>query len=32
MLAMAYVPWQYFRNVYEPEQALEVGTIISGIG
>lgn len=27
VLAMAYVPWQYFTNVYEPEQALEVGTI-----
>ena len=27
MLAMAYVPWQYFTNVYEPEQALEVGPI-----
>ncbi len=27
VLAMAYVPWQYFTNVYEPDQALEVGTI-----
>lgn len=26
-VAMAYVPWQYFQNVYEPEKALEVGTI-----
>lgn len=27
VLAMAYVPWQYFTNVYEPDKALEVGTI-----
>ncbi|MGN0292241.1 MAG: spore coat associated protein CotJA [Lachnospiraceae bacterium] len=26
-LAMAYVPWQYFEHVYEPDRALEVGTI-----
>lgn len=26
-VAMAYVPWQYFENVYEPDKALEVGTI-----
>lgn len=26
-VAMAYVPWQYFHNVYEPEKALEIGTI-----
>lgn len=26
-LAMAYVPWQAFRNVYEPDKALEIGTI-----
>ena len=26
-LAMAYVPWQYFTTVYEPDRALEVGTI-----
>lgn len=26
-LAMAYVPWQYFTNVYEPDKALEIGTI-----
>lgn len=26
-LAMAYVPWQYFGNVYEPDKALLVGTI-----
>ena len=25
--AMAYVPWQYFTTVYEPDKALEVGTI-----
>lgn len=24
---MAYVPWQYFYKVYEPEKALGVGTI-----
>lgn len=27
VLAMAYVPWQYFTNVYEPDKALEIGTI-----
>lgn len=26
-VAMAYVPWQYFHTVYEPEKALEIGTI-----
>lgn len=26
-LAMAYVPWQHFEHVYEPDRALEVGTI-----
>lgn len=26
-LAMAYVPWQHFGNVYEPDKALFVGTI-----
>lgn len=26
-LAMAYVPWQHFANVYEPDKALEIGTI-----
>lgn len=26
-LAMAYVPWQYFDTVYEPDKALEIGTI-----
>ena len=25
--AMAYVPWQNFTTVYEPDKALEVGTI-----
>ncbi len=25
--AMAYVPWQYFTTVYEPDKALEIGTI-----
>lgn len=27
VLAMAYVPWQYFTKVYEPDKALEAGTI-----
>lgn len=26
-LAMAYVPWQYYTNTYEPDKALEIGTI-----
>ena len=26
-LAMAYVPWQRFGPLYEPDQALQVGTI-----
>lgn len=26
-IAMAYVPWQYFREVYEPDKALQYGTI-----
>lgn len=26
-LAMAYVPWQHFNDVYEPDKALLVGTI-----
>ena len=26
-LAMAYVPWQQFGCTYEPEQALQAGTI-----
>lgn len=26
-VAMAYVPWQYFHEVYEPDQALRCGTI-----
>ena len=26
-LAMAYVPWQYFQDVYEPDKALQYGTI-----
>ena len=25
--AMAYVPWQHFEHVYEPDRALQVGTI-----
>lgn len=27
VVAMAYVPWQYFTTVYETDKALEVGTI-----
>lgn len=27
VVAMAYVPWQNFYKVYEPEKALMVGTI-----
>lgn len=26
-VAMAYVPWQYFNQTYEPDQALMCGTI-----
>lgn len=26
-VAMAYVPWQFFREVYEPDKALQYGTI-----
>ena len=26
-VAMAYVPWQYFENVFEPDAALCKGTI-----
>lgn len=26
-LAMAYVPWQFFQDVYEPDKALQYGTI-----
>ena len=28
-IAMAYVPWQQFRNLYDLEQALQVGTIFA---
>lgn len=27
VVAMAYVPWQNFTTVYEPDRALTVGTI-----
>ena len=27
VLAMAYVPWQHLHTVYEPEYALERGTL-----
>ena len=30
-LAMAYVPWQYFKNLYEPDQALRCGTIFQDL-
>lgn len=26
-IAMAYVPWQHFNSVYEPDKALMCGTI-----
>lgn len=26
-VAMAYVPWQYFEETYEPDKALQYGTI-----
>lgn len=26
-IAMSYVPWQTWKNIYSPEQALRVGTI-----
>ena len=28
VLAMAYVPWQYFKTTYELDKALEPGTIV----
>ena len=27
VIAMAYVPWQYFNSVCEPDKALQMGTI-----
>ena len=27
VIAMAYVPWQYFNTVYDPDKALQAGTI-----
>lgn len=27
VVGMAYVPWQYFEHVYEPDRALQIGTI-----
>ena len=27
VVGMAYVPWQYFDQVYETDKALEIGTI-----
>lgn len=26
-VAMAYVPWQFFQTIYEPDKALQAGTI-----
>ena len=26
-IAMAYVPWQFFQSIYEPDKALQVGTV-----
>lgn len=26
-IAMGYVPWQYLNTLYEPDKALQVGTI-----
>ena len=26
-IAMAYVPWQFFHETFEPDKALECGTI-----
>ncbi len=28
-IAMAYVPWQVWRNIYEPPKALMTGTIFA---
>lgn len=28
-IAMAYVPWQQFRNLYDLDRALKVGTIFA---
>jgi len=30
-IAMAYVPWQSFRGIYEPGRAFEAGTIFSDL-
>ncbi len=29
VVAMAYVPWQQFKDVYEPEVALHQGTLFA---
>ncbi len=29
VVAMAYVPWQQFKEVYEPEVAMQHGTIFA---
>lgn len=28
-IGMAYVPWQTFKDIYEPEQSLEAGTMFA---
>ena len=28
-VGMAYVPWQMFKDIYEPEQSLEAGTMFA---
>lgn len=30
-IAMAYVPWQIWQNIYEPPKALMVGTIFADL-
>ena len=30
-IAMAYVPWQQFGNLYEPDQALRNGTVFQDL-
>ncbi|MDD5949076.1 MAG: spore coat associated protein CotJA [Lachnospiraceae bacterium] len=30
-IAMAYVPWQTWQNIYEPPKALMVGTIFADL-
>jgi len=30
-LAMAYVPWQKWQNIYEPSQGIQIGTIFGDL-